>query len=584
MPPYGHNVIKDIPYHPRAIIKGQLEITGRELIPIDPEEVRAVVDQMIKKHHVTAFAVSGYAGSVNPDHELQVKKIIQDQTGLFVSCGHELSDTLNFQTRAATAMLNARIIPRLERLLLDLEKVMDDYKIKAPVVVVKGDGTLMSAEMAKMRPVETILSGPAASVAGARHLTGIDDAIVVDMGGTTTDTATLSRGMVGLNDEGSDVGGHRTHVKALDIRTSGLGGDSLILHEKGRFFIGPKRVAPIAWLGQYYPGTGAALDFIKDNLRHYGRTTMTMQIIAKTGDKKDLPLNPIEEKILTLLEQRPYSIDELVPITGVLSEWTLPLHRLEEMFIIQRCGLTLTDLLHIDGRFKKWDAESAERYAGFYSLITGIPLAGIIDLLMGMAIKKLAIELLKHGLNDIDPDELDESPACKTLINHLLGGKHPDYAVAINFKHPVIGIGAPIGFFLPAAVKYFKTEAIIPEHADVANAIGAITSHVFIQKQLEIVPDDLGGYTVEGVSGLCQFSEFDEADRFAREKLTEMVQRLAMEAGTSSRKITFETKDHMPVIATGDPVFVKRTISATLKGRPDLVIDKKYHSKTKDGN
>jgi len=156
---------------------------------------------------------------------------------------------LNFQTRATTAMLNARIIPRLTGLLLDLEKVMADQGICAPIVVVKGDGSLMSAAMAKQRPVETILSGPAASVAGARHLTGIKDALVVDMGGTTTDTAALTADAVNLNEKGSNIGGYRTHVKALEIRTAGLGGDSLIQFEKGKFLIGPKRVAPIAWLG-----------------------------------------------------------------------------------------------------------------------------------------------------------------------------------------------------------------------------------------------------------------------------------------------------------------------------------------------
>jgi len=111
--------------------------------------------------------VSGFAGSVNPEHEIRVKKIIRQQTGLFVTCGHELSDSLNFQTRAVTAMLNARIIPRLAGLLTDLENVMTTLGIHAPIVVVKGDGTLMSAAMARQRPVETILSGPAASVAGA---------------------------------------------------------------------------------------------------------------------------------------------------------------------------------------------------------------------------------------------------------------------------------------------------------------------------------------------------------------------------------------------------------------------------------
>jgi N-methylhydantoinase A/oxoprolinase/acetone carboxylase beta subunit len=532
---------------------------------------------MIEKDHVTAFAVSGYAGSVNPEHELKVKRIIQDETGLFVSCGHELSDTLNFQTRAVTAMLNARIIPRLANLLIDLEKVLHGYSIGAPVVVVKGDGTLMSAEMAKKRPVETILSGPAASVAGARHLTGLDDAIVVDMGGTTTDTAAISEGLVRLNEHGSMVGGHRTHVKALDIRTVGLGGDSLILYEKGKFRIGPKRVAPVAWLGHYYQGTGAALDFIENNIKHYGGTTMTMQIIARTGAKKSILLTPIEEKIILLLDQRPYTIEELVPLSGVLSEWTLPLKRLEENFMIQRCGLTLTDLLHIDGRFRKWDTKSSERYAGFYASLARVPISELIDRLMDMGARQLSIELIKHALNDINPEELDRSPACRRLIYHLLVKQHPDYSVAINLKHPVIGIGAPIHFFLNKAVKQLKTNAVIPDDADVANAIGAITSQVVVHKKLSILHDGLGNFSVEGISGICKFRSLDTADKYVRQKLTELVHRQAMEAGTSTRTITFETKDHAPIIATGEPLFVKRTISATLKGRPDLLIDKNIH-------
>ena len=157
-------------------------------------------------------------------------------------------------------MLNARIIPRLTGLLLDLENVMESLGIRAPMVVVKGDGTLMSSKIAKQKPVETILSGPAASVAGARHITGITDALVVDMGGTTTDTAALENNQVSLNKEGSNVGGYRTHVQALEIRTTGLGGDSLIGFEKGQFIIGPKRVAPIAWLGRMHEGTKEAID------------------------------------------------------------------------------------------------------------------------------------------------------------------------------------------------------------------------------------------------------------------------------------------------------------------------------------
>ena len=288
MPPYGRFEPQDIPYEPKAVVSGQLEINGKQISPVDEEEVSRTARRMVAKEDVKAFAVSGYAGAVNPSHELLVKRIIREQTGLFVTCGHELSDILNFKTRAHTAMLNARIIPKLASLLLDLEKVLQSLGVTAPIVVVKGDGTLMSADMARERPVETILSGPAASVAGARHLTGLVNALVVDMGGTTTDTAALENGAVGVCAAGANIGGHRTHVKALEIRTAGLGGDSLIQWEKGKFSIGPRRVAPVCWLGANYPGTEQALKFLDKQLDRHDGSTRYMQLLALTGSTQNL--------------------------------------------------------------------------------------------------------------------------------------------------------------------------------------------------------------------------------------------------------------------------------------------------------
>jgi N-methylhydantoinase A/oxoprolinase/acetone carboxylase beta subunit len=397
------------------------------------------------------------------------------------------------------------------------------------------------------------------------------------MGGTTTDTAALSSGLVRLNEEGSNVGGHRTHVKALDIRTTGLGGDSLIRYERAQFFIGPKRVAPIAWLGRNVPGTATALDYIGLHLKHYRISTLKMQVLAKTSDVKSMQLSPMEERIITLLEQRPYSLDELLHVTDAVTEGSLHLQRLEEHFIVQRCGLTLTDLLHINGRFEEWDAATARRYAGFYSLLTQKPLPEMIDHILELGVKRLSMELLKRRLDDeMDPDKMDDCPVCTTLVHHLLNEQHPNYEVAINLKHPVIGIGAPVKFFLPQAVTPFKTEAIIPENADVANAIGAITSHVFIKKQLWIVPGEEGDFIVEGISGARKFNNIDDADRFAREELTDIVHKKAIEAGTNSRSIIFETEDSIPLAATGEAIFLKRTLSASLTGRPDLVVKKRF--------
>jgi N-methylhydantoinase A/oxoprolinase/acetone carboxylase beta subunit len=572
MPPYGRFEPEDIPYEPKAVISGQLEITGKEIRPVDEKEVRTIVRRMVAKDEVKAFAVSGYAGAINPAHELKIKRVIREETGLFVTCGHELSDILNFKTRAHTAMLNARIIPKLAKLLLDLEKVLEKLGIFAPIVVVKGDGSLMSAEMAKERPVETILSGPAASVAGARHLTGLKSALVVDMGGTTTDTAALADGMVSVCATGSKIGGHKTHVKALEIRTAGLGGDSLIQWDKGRFYIGPRRVAPIAWLGAAYPGADRAMKFLDMHLDRHTVTTKDMQILALTGSADSLALTPQEEKTLTLLKSRPFSIDELIKRTGVLFEKSLKLERLEDNFIIQRCGLTLTDLLHVADRFDRWSRESAESYCRMFSRLTKMDIAEMIDYLLDMGVERLTLELLKRQLDEeTDPEALHTCTVCRTLVKNLLAGGSDQYAVRIDLKRPVVGIGAPIHFFLPRAAEVLGAKAVLPEDADVANAIGAITSNVVVKRHLRIIPNQEGGFLIEGLAGARHFQKFNEADAFAREELARMVRDLAWAAGTSSRVVELETEDQIPTTANGKQIFMGRIIHAKLTGRPDIV-------------
>ena len=572
MPPYGRFEPEDIPYEPKAVISGQLEITGKEISPVDELEVKGIVRRMVAKEDVKAFAVSGYAGAINPAHELMVKRIIREETDLFVTCGHELSDILNFKTRAHTAMLNARIIPKLAKLLLDLEKVLEKLGIFAPIVVVKGDGTLMSAEMAKERPVETILSGPAASVAGARHLTGLKSVLVVDMGGTTTDTAALVDGMVSVCATGSKIGGHKTHVKALEIRTVGLGGDSLIQWDKGQFCIGPRRVAPIAWLGATYPETDRALKFLDMHLDRHAGTTRDMQILALTGSPDDLALTALEEKILTLLATRPYSIDELIKRTGVLFEKSLRLERLEDSFIIQRCGLTLTDILHVTKQFDRWSKESAASYCRMFSRLTKMDIADMAQQLLDMGVERLTLELLKRQLDEeTDPEALHTCPVCQTLIKNLLSGGSKQYAVRIDLKRPVVGIGAPIHFFLPGAAKALGAEAILPQDADVANAIGAITSNVVVKRHVRIIPNQEGGFLIEGLVGARHFQKFNEADAFAREEVARMVRDLAWAAGTSCRAVELKTEDQIPTTADGKQIFMGRIIHAKLTGQPDIV-------------
>ena len=245
-------------HDPVCFIAGGHSATGDEQAPLDLPALEAAV----RTHDpsVAAFAVSGFFSVRNPAHELAARALIGRLTGKPVSCGHELTSKLDAPRRALTTALNARLIPQLQQLIHAVEGLMAEKGVRAPLMVVKGDGSLVSAEFALARPVETILSGPAASVVGARHLAGEENVVVADMGGTTTDIALLSGGLPVLDREGAFVGGWRTMVEAVAVHTYGLGGDSEVHRDGDAILVGPRRLVPLSLLCRQYP---AMLDVLR---------------------------------------------------------------------------------------------------------------------------------------------------------------------------------------------------------------------------------------------------------------------------------------------------------------------------------
>lgn len=571
----GANPAKELfPHRPTVFIAGRLNMDGRQLEPVDERQVREVVRTLVGRDGVSGFAVSGFAGAINPQHELEVKRIIQEETDCQVCCGHELSDQLNLTVRAQTAVLNARIIPRMLCFFEDLATTLAGRGITAPVMVVKGDGTLMSAAMAREKPVETVLSGPAASVAGARFLTGSTDAIVVDMGGTTTDTAAISKGQVALCEEGAKVGSHRTHVKALAMRTSGLGGDSLIVVGHGQLRIGPRRVVPLvvaaAMAGEKVV---QAIDRLAGRLQRRPHLALPQQLLIATMATPGFARNSSEEQILHSLGRHPQSLDELAEAIGAVSHRFLPLERLEQHGLIQRCGLTPTDLLHVSGRFDRWPAAAARQWLRLLEPLTGRTAETLTEELLERIELELARELLKKQLDDETAiDSLADCSLCRYLTNKLLSLQSDGLRLQVKMSRPIIGIGAPIGHFLPQAALRLGARAIIPEHAEVANAIGAITSRIRLRRQLHLRPDDRGRFLIEGIAGTRSFARLDEAEQLAIEHLQHHLLTLARSAGTSTSTITFSIDDHTAPLAGGQNLFLGRTIEGTLEGLPDLLL------------
>ncbi len=237
---------------PVVFIPGGHDVAGNER-KLD----MALLDDFITQHgcNISGFAIAGYFAVRNSSHELMVRDFLQERTGLATTCSHELSSKLGGPKRALTTVLNARLIPVIQDLILACRSHLEKTGINSPLMVVRGDGALVEADFALKRPIETILSGPAASLVGAKFLLGTKDAIISDIGGTTTDVAILEKGWPRIEPEGASVGGFTTMVEAVAMHTFGLGGDSVVEIDdatKTKVKLGPRRQIPISLLAVDY--------------------------------------------------------------------------------------------------------------------------------------------------------------------------------------------------------------------------------------------------------------------------------------------------------------------------------------------
>src|SRR3984957_3931811 len=286
-------------------VQGGHGATGDESATLDEAAIAAAVGE--HEPRIEAFAVAANFSVRNPDHELRARKIIRALSPKPVTCAHELSSKLDAPRRALTAALNARLTPQIQHLIEALDRVLAHESIDAPLMIVKGDGSLMKAQIALEYPVETLLSGPAASVVGAGFLTGLTDFIVADMGGTTTDIAVVSGGRPAISDEGALVGAWRTMVEAVDVRTSGLGGDNEVHFDRQhRLCVGPRKAMPLSLLAHSFP---AALDQLR-SMAELERLPANPTQFAFRNPDRSAPAH------LSALERRGWGALDLQPRPG----------------------------------------------------------------------------------------------------------------------------------------------------------------------------------------------------------------------------------------------------------------------------
>ncbi|NLL84580.1 MAG: DUF1638 domain-containing protein [Lentisphaerae bacterium] len=570
MPPAGGNGADSIKHKPLRIIAGRLAIDGEELVPADLDGAVRAAEEMVAGDQVRAFAVTGYASSINPAHELAVMEAVRKATGLPVTCGHEVSALLDYRVRAETAALNARIIPYLESFLQRLHVSLYERGITGNVMVVRSDGSLMNVQRAAERPVETLLSGPAASVAGARFMCDAPDALVLDIGGTTSDTAVVADGVVRSDPNGARVGQWRTHVRALAVRTVGLGGDSEVWRDKEGWRVGPRRIWPVCRLAEV-AGESAAEQCLAWVERHPDSEASLHAIYALMPDS-EIPesLDQRSKGILATLAAGPMAVGELMAKMEVMRASFMGLEALQERQLVRRFGFTPTDALHVLGEMSMWNREYAVAYAAVLGVGERVDAVTLARRVIERAEYRLAETLLLARLAEMcDGREINGAgePLAAELLKRGLGNAIDGLGVSFDLGVPVVGIGAPASFLLPGAGKRLNTEVVVPQDGDVANAVGAVTSRVRVEHRVSIVPDELGQFHVSGLPGAPVFAEMPEAQSYAEGAIEAWVRRLAAEAGAEESEVTIFTDDRITEAADGVEVFVSRTIMATALGK-----------------
>jgi N-methylhydantoinase A/oxoprolinase/acetone carboxylase beta subunit len=227
--------------HNASIVSGGYEYDGRIIAGINEQEIRDICQTF--KGKVQSIAIVGVFSPVNQDQEKQVATIVKEELGedIFLSLSNEIG-SIGLLERENATVLNAALKETVQSVANGFKTTLEQEGINAKIYFCQNDGTLMSNEYALEYPILTIASGPTNSIRGAAHLTGLENAIVIDIGGTTTDIGVLVNGFPRQSSLAVDIGGIRTNFRMPDILSFGLGGGTIIHRDSDTTKIGPDSV------------------------------------------------------------------------------------------------------------------------------------------------------------------------------------------------------------------------------------------------------------------------------------------------------------------------------------------------------
>lgn len=432
--------------------------------------------------------------------ETEARDAIRRRFEVPVVMASELVSEVNFIERGATALLNARLLPVIDEFMKAVERAFEERGIQVGKMIVRSDGSLMMDDFARIRPVETILSGPAASVMGSRALMDSENCLIVDMGGTTTDISIVRSGAAQMSG-GINIGGWRTQVKGVYIDTFGLGGDTRIVIRDGQAELDVRRVEPLCCAASKWPEMKEQLKLLMNKASHHSRPLHEFLYLVRSPEDT-ARYSEAEKKLMDHLKGGPQMIGG-----DVLDLYSNASERLENEGIVMRCGLTPTDIMHLKGDYQSFDGE-ASRLAARYFLRSlsmyedneeslALFCNAIYESVEKRLFENIARVLIENTYPKLFANGIDGQ--FRAFIEHKWAHRNDQikdelFDLPMKVSASLVGIGAPTHIFLPRVAEVLGAKCIIPEHSEVANAVGAAVAEIQVQVRVEVRPSLVDGF------------------------------------------------------------------------------------------
>ena len=234
--------------------------------------------------------------------------------------------------------------------------------------------------------------------------------------------------------------------------------------------------------------------------------------------------------------------------------------------MVKRAALTPTDLLHVTGKFTRWDVQASRLALAVFAAMHGASPEEILDRAMLAVTRRLYEEIIRRETTWENRKLRDLPDDWKFLLDKAFRDDGKGLGVTLSLRRPLVAIGAPAEALVPEALKHLHAEVVIPEHADVANAVGAIGSEVSVREEVLIRPGHSSSYVLHGAQERVEFSDFEKATARAVDIARARARKRAIEAGAIAPEVTVSRSDSAGSASGGGQIFLERRVTAVASG------------------